>query len=137
MALIKCPECGKEVSDKSKKCPNCGVGLAGMQLMKMKISVVIFIISIIITIGCSIYISNNEVDAARESLDNFTLIGTEYYKEDDDLPLNSKINLSKNIRTCSTSTMIISLICIVIFYIIYNNEVKSYKNNESDDEINE
>lgn len=24
MALIKCPECGKEVSDKTYKCPNCG-----------------------------------------------------------------------------------------------------------------
>lgn len=24
MALIKCPECGKEVSDKAKFCPNCG-----------------------------------------------------------------------------------------------------------------
>ena len=24
MALIKCPECGKEVSDSVYKCPNCG-----------------------------------------------------------------------------------------------------------------
>lgn len=24
MAIIKCPECGKEVSDKAKSCPNCG-----------------------------------------------------------------------------------------------------------------
>ena len=24
MALIKCPECGKEYSDKAKACPNCG-----------------------------------------------------------------------------------------------------------------
>lgn len=24
MALIKCPECGKEVSDKAETCPNCG-----------------------------------------------------------------------------------------------------------------
>ena len=24
MALIKCPECGKEVSDSAKSCPNCG-----------------------------------------------------------------------------------------------------------------
>jgi len=24
MALIKCPECGKEVSDTSYKCPSCG-----------------------------------------------------------------------------------------------------------------
>lgn len=24
MALIRCPECGKEVSDKASVCPNCG-----------------------------------------------------------------------------------------------------------------
>ncbi len=24
MALIKCPECGKDISDQSRKCPNCG-----------------------------------------------------------------------------------------------------------------
>lgn len=24
MALIKCPECGKEISDNARKCPNCG-----------------------------------------------------------------------------------------------------------------
>ena len=24
MAMIKCPECGKEISDKADKCPNCG-----------------------------------------------------------------------------------------------------------------
>ena len=23
MALIKCSECGKEISDKAKKCPHC------------------------------------------------------------------------------------------------------------------
>jgi rRNA maturation endonuclease Nob1 len=24
MALIKCTECGKEISDKAKTCPSCG-----------------------------------------------------------------------------------------------------------------
>ena len=24
MALVKCPECGKEISDKADSCPNCG-----------------------------------------------------------------------------------------------------------------
>lgn len=28
MALIKCPECGKEVSDKAGSCPNCGFPMA-------------------------------------------------------------------------------------------------------------
>lgn len=28
MALIKCPECGKEISDKASACPNCGYPIA-------------------------------------------------------------------------------------------------------------
>lgn len=30
MALIKCPECGKEISDKASACPNCGCPLSEM-----------------------------------------------------------------------------------------------------------
>lgn len=25
MALIKCPECGNQISDKAEKCPHCGI----------------------------------------------------------------------------------------------------------------
>ena len=28
MALIKCPECGHEVSSEAKNCPNCGYPIA-------------------------------------------------------------------------------------------------------------
>ena len=28
MALIKCPECSKDVSDKAPTCPNCGAPIA-------------------------------------------------------------------------------------------------------------
>ena len=30
MALIKCPECGKEISDRASACPNCGCPVAEM-----------------------------------------------------------------------------------------------------------
>ena len=30
MALIKCPECNKEISDKASACPNCGCPLSEM-----------------------------------------------------------------------------------------------------------
>ncbi len=30
MAIIKCPECSKEISDKAKSCPNCGCPLEEM-----------------------------------------------------------------------------------------------------------
>ena len=29
MAIIKCPECGHQTSDKAPVCPNCGVEIAG------------------------------------------------------------------------------------------------------------
>ena len=29
MAIIKCPECGRQISDKAPACPNCGVPIAG------------------------------------------------------------------------------------------------------------
>ncbi|MFC2760044.1 zinc ribbon domain-containing protein [Hallella multisaccharivorax] len=29
MAIIKCPECGRQISDKAPFCPNCGVAIAG------------------------------------------------------------------------------------------------------------
>lgn len=35
MALINCPECGREVSDKAEKCPNCGYNI-GKQMIEME-----------------------------------------------------------------------------------------------------
>ena len=29
MAIIKCPECGRQISDKAPTCPSCGVEIAG------------------------------------------------------------------------------------------------------------
>ncbi|MCI2068580.1 MAG: zinc ribbon domain-containing protein [Bacilli bacterium] len=38
MAIIKCPECGKEISDKAKACPNCGypISSANDGIVKIK-----------------------------------------------------------------------------------------------------
>jgi len=36
--LIKCPECGKEVSDKAPTCPNCGVPIAGHYIVPSQTS---------------------------------------------------------------------------------------------------
>ena len=35
MALISCPECGKEVSDKAKTCPHCGYSLTEVEPMEV------------------------------------------------------------------------------------------------------
>jgi len=32
MALIKCPECGKEISDRAAACPNCGFPIASKDI---------------------------------------------------------------------------------------------------------
>lgn len=34
MALIKCSECGKEVSDKASSCPNCGAPIKEDEIKK-------------------------------------------------------------------------------------------------------
>lgn len=34
MALIKCPECGKEISSLAVACPNCGIPIAGVVEVK-------------------------------------------------------------------------------------------------------
>lgn len=45
MALIKCPECGKEVSDKASSCPNCGFSnKKQINVNKTKIIVSVFIL---------------------------------------------------------------------------------------------
>ena len=38
MALIKCPECGKEISDKSSACIHCGYPLANIQQEKTNVT---------------------------------------------------------------------------------------------------
>jgi len=36
MALITCPECGKEISDKAESCPSCGYVLVKNELPKIR-----------------------------------------------------------------------------------------------------
>lgn len=38
MALIKCPECGKEISDKAELCIHCGLPLIELKKQQKKIS---------------------------------------------------------------------------------------------------
>ena len=58
MALIKCPECGKEISDKAKACPNCGVPVSSTTVdynSKSKTGNVLIIWAIVCLIVCTVY----------------------------------------------------------------------------------
>ena len=50
MALIKCSECGKEISEEAKKCPHCGITLKNTKMKKISITISIFIVLIAIVI---------------------------------------------------------------------------------------
>ena len=62
MALIKCPECGKEISDKASACPNCGCPNPNIQYfndMKSKnchtrenLGLIFGIVALIISVLC-------------------------------------------------------------------------------------
>jgi uncharacterized membrane protein YvbJ len=68
MALINCPECGKEISDTAKHCPNCGFkiqpslkesvkkSISGIDVQKKKkIKIIAIIIAItLVVIGAAI-----------------------------------------------------------------------------------
>lgn len=88
MALIKCPECGKEISDTTKKCPNCGFAMK--KKPNKKIIIIMFLIIVIIIIGGTIgYFLHQEKlkkeritaeEALKQEKENYevTLIATAY-----------------------------------------------------------
>lgn len=51
MALINCPECGKEISDKAKSCPNCGAKVKKTGI----IAVMCIIVMIVVVVIAGIY----------------------------------------------------------------------------------
>jgi ribosomal protein L37E len=63
MALVVCPECGKEISDKAKSCPNCGyvmnekIGYVKNPYKGKKITIVGFLIAL-----CGAIFFNNNLE---------------------------------------------------------------------------
>lgn len=71
MALIKCPECGKEISDKAKKCIYCGFVLKKGTLGKRKIKYMAFASVVILALVVCIIIQKEkkkqqELEAQRQ-----------------------------------------------------------------------
>lgn len=63
MALIKCPECGKEVSDKADVCPSCGYPIKKVEEKKQKESVTSILSLVFLILGSMfdlVYMSTEE-----------------------------------------------------------------------------
>lgn len=58
MALIKCPECGKEVSNNAEACPNCGYSLKP-STTHFSLVLVGCVISVLIVLGSLVTLINN------------------------------------------------------------------------------
>ncbi|MBR1934157.1 MAG: zinc ribbon domain-containing protein [Prevotella sp.] len=71
MALIKCPECGQMVSDKTPACPNCGSPLPGRVADSKKDEsghwVVAAIVGIVFLLGLVLLIMTNTAGTGRSS----------------------------------------------------------------------
>ena len=63
MALINCPECNKQISDKAKSCPNCGSPIK-RQKNKFKKGTVFITFGIVLIIG-GFAIWSNAIDAQK------------------------------------------------------------------------
>lgn len=63
MALIKCPECGKEISDTAKECIHCGFAIHP-HLTGKKVGKIFLIIGVVSVFGALIY----EIATADERL---------------------------------------------------------------------
>lgn len=68
MALVKCPECGKEISDNSKKCIHCGSPIKKKKepINIKKIIIIIVTLLLIISIIVGIVLKNNNDKKQKE-----------------------------------------------------------------------
>lgn len=131
MALINCPECGKEVSDKAKTCIHCGYPINVSKIktndeiieqtkQKKKISLIVFIILIILGIGIGIFSYNysisgkKEVNQAIEILNDYKsgVISSETAKNRLDLITNTLENKANKID--KNKAVNLNKICIII-----------------------
>lgn len=139
MALVKCPECGKDVSDKANTCPNCGYPLhkdnpnvEGLETQaKISHKKSIFKILLVLTIVCSVcwvgmYLwqqcNASEITHARAVGFASSISGSFYSKSERSLvKLDNFIDVVKKI----------DMVFIIVFgslSIYYYNVVKRMKN---------
>ena len=99
MALIKCPECGKEVSDQSKTCIHCGFPLnkkAKGTRNVVLIAGVVLVIVVFLIVGMKILNSFEPNDNANQPSDVVPTIDTHDSETNDNTDQPSDIGTSAN-----------------------------------------
>lgn len=100
MALIKCPECGKEISDQAASCPNCGFVVNGspakkpsekLQSKKYNGCLVLVGFVLFLFIGAR-YCNSNSIDPTTEAKIE------SQYKDFDNAVANVKEYLRNNLK---------------------------------------
>lgn len=79
MALIKCPECNREISEFAKTCPSCGYKIkCPKQKKRNKVILGIILLVTTVCIGVTVIYSINKRNQALEKLDKEIIEFTEY-----------------------------------------------------------
>lgn len=64
MALVKCPECGKEVSDNAKTCPNCGRALKNSVAVPVLLGISCLLAVLVIAFFLPVYLDPETIKQA-------------------------------------------------------------------------
>lgn len=74
MAMMNCPECGREVSDKAKSCPNCGTPIKKLKnalSVWEKAIIITIVFTVVAVIAISVYAHWYRVREEKEFSENF------------------------------------------------------------------
>lgn len=148
MALIKCKECGKDISDTAKVCINCGAKTEKAKLVNKKIKLYGIISIIIILIVCGIILIYNNNPLVKNKNKAISLF--EKYKNDEiDTPklvdelkqLSNDIEILSDQENDFSKSSSLSFLSSKLYYMSYQIQSKylSWNSHEgtSDSKIDE
>lgn len=78
MALMQCPECGKEISDSAKKCPHCGYALISAKKVLYANKHKIFIITICVCLTLLVILAIDILSRPNIKIDDFDIGNKEF-----------------------------------------------------------
>ena len=93
MALIKCWECGKDISDTAKKCPNCGAKIANKGKKKKKWLIIGSIVIILVGILLILILTKENNANGKDFIGTWEYVNSTYepYEEIEKERLNLNI----------------------------------------------